>query len=156
MSETIRLALARSARAWHDQRDSGLPHVLGNVQASAVIWARTVEGKKARGSRAIPVLDRPSRAPALAPSAYRSVVTPDAAGNSMIRPIGMVMSRYQNLGPHHFFMRSFEAARHLLKFFIGFGCQRYANFWLWTTRHRIPSSRSQYKTFAFKKLGQNL
>ena len=156
MLETIRLAFARSASAGQDQRDSGLPHALGNVQANAVIWARTAEGKKARGSRALSVFDRPGRAPAPAPSTHSPVMTPDASGNSMVRPIGMFISRYQNFGSHHFLMRSFEAACHLLKFFIASGCQRNTGLWLWTTRHKVPSSWSDYKTFAFQKLGQNL
>src|SRR5579859_7833018 len=72
MREAMRLVFTRSASAWQDQRESGLPHALGRVQASAVIWARTAEGKKARGSRALPVLDGPVGAPTLTPVAHGS------------------------------------------------------------------------------------
>src|SRR5437879_2475950 len=101
MSETIRLALASSASAWQDQRDSGFPHAFGNVQASAVIWARTCEGKKARGSRALPVNDGPGHAPSLAPVAHGTGGTSNGTGDLFVAPVRVIVSGHEHLGTHH-------------------------------------------------------
>lgn len=100
MFETIRLAFASSANARQDQRDSGFPHALGSVQARAVIWARTLEGKKARGSRAFPVLNGPVNAPALAPVAHGTGCASHSSGNALVRPLRMVMGGHEHLGAH--------------------------------------------------------
>ena len=95
MSETMRLPLASSANAWQDQRESGFPHALGNVQASAVIRARTVEGKKARGSRALPIFDRPGSPPPLTPMAHGSGRAAHESSNAFVGPVRMVMGGHQ-------------------------------------------------------------
>ncbi len=96
MREAIRLVFARSANAWQDQRESGFPHALGSVQASAVICARTAEGKKARGSRAFPVLDGPVGAPTLTPVAHGSGRTSHESGDAFVGPVWMVMGGHQD------------------------------------------------------------
>ena len=52
MRERIPRLAASAANSEEDQRESGRPDSAGRVQASAVIWARWAEGKKARAARA--------------------------------------------------------------------------------------------------------
>ena len=157
MPETIRLALASSASAWQDQREKGFPHVLGSVQASAVIWARTLEGKKARGSRAFPVMDGPGHAPTLAPSAHCSVGASHHTSDLFVAPVRVLKSGNQNFGTHHRDMRCFEQSSDPFEFFIRFGRQCHPNLGAWPSRHTVvPPRVPKYIKLAVRKPGQNL
>ena len=157
MRETMCLALASSASAGPDQREKGFPHALGSVQASAVIWARTLEGKKARGSRALLIPDGSGHAPPLAPSAHRSVGASHDTSDVFIAPVRMLKSGDQNFGPHHRDMGRFEQPSNPFEFFISVGRQCHPNFGTWSSRHTVvPPRVPRYIKLAVRKPGQNL
>ena len=99
MCETIRRSTAVFASAVEDHRDRGLPDSLGRVHAKAVIWARTVEGKKAgaagtRGIGEVGILP-----PSLAPFPDGPGTGSHLPGHRGVRPVRMFPGHHQDLRP---------------------------------------------------------
>lgn len=101
MRETIPRSLAVWASSAEDQRESGLPDSCGSVQANAVIWARTVEGKKARGARTWRFCKDGTVPARRSPFADGRDVTPHLTGNRGVVPRGVLISQNEDLRPHH-------------------------------------------------------
>ena len=101
MAGTRRLAIAERTSSAADQRESGRPDSRGNVQARAVIRARTAEGKKARGAGPLRFCQRLSSTPSLAPFLDSAHRRPHPPGNLGVVPLRVFVGGEDDLGPHH-------------------------------------------------------
>ena len=100
LKTTFRLT-ASWANSEEDHRDRGLPDSVGRVQASAVIWARWAEGKKARATRSRGLLNAGHFFPAPAPHPHGSVGATHLTGDRPIVPVGMFIGQHDDLGSNH-------------------------------------------------------
>lgn len=139
MFETMPFSLAVLASSDEDQRESGLPDSLGKVQASAVICALCIEGKKTRGSRARFLLKGRAVTAGCPAAAHRDHGTSGLFSDGGIVPIGMLIGQNQNFRAHDLGMRRFAQPRDMLKICVFFGCQADRNFGLGSSGHKITS-----------------
>jgi hypothetical protein len=141
MAGTRRVAIAERTISAADQRESGRPDSRGNVQARAVIWALTVEGKKARRPRPLRFGQRSGGPPPLAPFLNRAHCCPQLPGNLGVVPVRVCVGGEDDLGPQDTTVAGRFAETHkvpqVLEFFKG---ERNRLRWLGSSGHGRSSA----------------
>lgn len=133
---TIPFSFATLANSVEDQSDKGLSNSRGSVQARAVTWALSVEGKKTRCSRTFRTFDGAFLPPAAPPFLYCPKCATYCSGNLMAGPIRMFIGGNNDFCSNNFGMRRFEKSSDVFKFFIFFCSQFDFVSGFGSTRHR--------------------
>lgn len=115
MLEAIPRWTASLANSEEDQRDSGLPDSTGRVHASAVIWARWAEGKKARSTRPRGFFHVRTLSTGCPPLPNGGDIAATLPSNGDVVPPRMLIRQYKDLGPYNLSMGCLAQTGDVLK-----------------------------------------